>query len=124
MKYLPLALLVCAGCDIAYPEVAITNRTEPQIQLRNPSFSGCVWKQVLGYGETTTVASCLPGTDRVHFKKLDVSAYRPDQADAVPIWFNYQTVSVKRVDYGEFRVFEVTADDLEQDFSIPGPYGH
>jgi len=31
---------------------------------------------------------------------------------------------VKTVGEGDFRVLDVTADDLEQDFSIPGPYGH
>jgi len=41
-----------------------------------------------------------------------------------PTWFNYQTLSTKRVTYGDFRVFEITLDDIEQDFSVPGPYGH
>ena len=41
-----------------------------------------------------------------------------------PNWFNYQTISVKKVDYGGFQVFEITLGDMEQDFSVPGPYGH
>jgi hypothetical protein len=44
--------------------------------------------------------------------------------NTVPIWFNYQTISTKHVDYGEFRIFTITLDDIEQDFSVPGPYGH
>ena len=42
----------------------------------------------------------------------------------LPFWFNYQTHSVKHVGYGEFHRFVITLDDFEQDFSIPGPYGH
>lgn len=41
-----------------------------------------------------------------------------------PTWFNYQTVSTRRVDYGDLIVIEITLDDMEQDFSVPGPYGH
>jgi hypothetical protein len=44
--------------------------------------------------------------------------------DEEPRWFNYQTISVKRVDYGDFWRFDITLDDMEQDFSVPGPYGH
>lgn len=144
-----LALLGCVGCDLEYPEVVIANKTAEHLELRNPSFSGCVWERVLGYGETTSVARCLPGSDRVYFQKLDVAAYCRQQAPgsavaaacsgdaggevapaevgqglAIPTFFNYRTVSVKRVELGEFRVFEVTLDDMEQDFSVPGPYGH
>lgn len=32
--------------------------------------------------------------------------------------------SSERNDYGEFYHFEVTLTGLEQDFSVPGPYGH
>jgi hypothetical protein len=41
-----------------------------------------------------------------------------------PLWFNYQTISGKQVHYGSFYRFVLTGDDLEQDFSVPGPYGH
>lgn len=44
--------------------------------------------------------------------------------DEEPRWFNYQTLSARKVDYGELRVFDITLDDMEQDFSVPGPYGH
>jgi len=149
LRCLGLALLLGGvGCDLRYPEIVIANKTAEHLELRNPSFSGCVWEQVLGFGETTSVARCLPGTDRVHFQKLDVAAYCREQSPgsaaavacggdagalgpeaagpggAIPTWFNYQTVSAKRVGLDEFHVLEVTLDDLEQDFSVPGPYGH
>jgi hypothetical protein len=28
------------------------------------------------------------------------------------------------VDYGDFVIFTLTRDDMEQDFSVAGPYGH
>ena len=138
-----------AACEFDYPQIVIVNQTAVPLQLRNPSFSGCVWNTVLGYGETSSVARCPPGSDHVHFQKLDVAAYcrqhledpvvvaacdgdagvsLPPGADAgqgsVPTWFNYQTTSVQHAGYGEFHVFEIRLDDIEQDFSIPGPYGH
>jgi len=127
-----LGIACLCGCDFAYPEVVIVNRTSEGLLVRNPSFNGCRWTTVLGYGEATTPGRCLSGADRVHFQKLDVAAYAAaadggvasDGGVAAPTWFNYQTVSIKQVDYGDFRVFEITPDDMEQDFSIPGPYGH
>jgi hypothetical protein len=114
---LALALLACVGCEAAYPEIVVANRTADHIQIRNPSFSGCAWDTVLLRDQTTAVARCLPGTDHVYFQKLDLSA-------ATPTWFNYRTGSTWRVDYGDFRVLDVSLDDMEQDFSVPGPYGH
>ncbi len=147
---MPFLLAVLAGCDLAYPEVVIVNRTAEHVLLRDPSFNGCVWNTVLAYGKATSPGRCLPGADRIHFRKFDARAYCRDQAEdgtipgiclcdgdgpteggtdpglvnVAPGWFNYQTLSVKRIDYGEFHVFEVTLDDMEQDFSVPGPYGH
>jgi len=130
---LPLALLSAGpGCDLAYPEVVIVNRTSEHLLLKDASFNGCVWNGVLGYGDATLPARCLAGEGRVHFKKLDLRAQAPEaepSADAAtepsaPLWFSYRTVSVRRVDYGDFQVLEIGADDLEQDFSVPGPYGH
>jgi len=143
------SVLMFSGCDLAYPQVVIVNQTAEAIELRDLSFSGCVWNTVLALGEATPVGRCLPGEDRVHFKKLDAAAYCRAQAEdgtidglcacdggapdagskqgltnAVPTWFNYQTISTKHVDYGEFRIFTITLDDMEQDFSVPGPYGH
>jgi hypothetical protein len=144
-------LVVEAGCESAHPEVIVVNKTNEHILLKDISFNGCSWAGVLAYDEATSPARCLPGKDRVHFQKLDTEAYCQEQTedgtiegvcpcdpDSIPDdtgidsdlkneepnWFNYQTVSVKRVDYGDFQVFEITLDDMEQDFSVPGPYGH
>jgi hypothetical protein len=42
----------------------------------------------------------------------------------VPTWFNFQTTTTHRVNYGDFRMIGVTLNAIEQDFSVPGPYGH
>lgn len=143
---LALCLGLCA-CDVAYPEVIVINDTSEHIQLRNLSFNGCLWNTVLSYGDATAPGRCLPGKDRVHFQKLDAQAYCRAQVDdgtidglcncdgsvgdtdpalinEAPMWFNYQTLSTHRIDYGDFIVIEITLDDMEQDFSAPGPYGH
>lgn len=145
-----LAVVTCAGCDLAYPEVVIVNRTEDPMLLRNPSFSGCLWNVVLANGDATSPRRCLPGDDRVHFQRFDAEAYCQDRLanctlpgaatcdggsppdggtdeespGTEPTWFNYQTISSQHVAYGNFYRFEITLDDMEQDFSIPGPYGH
>lgn len=141
--------LFVAGCDLAYPEVVVTNRTAETVQLRDVSFNGCSWEGVLAFGESTSPGRCLPGEDRVHFQRFDAAAYCREQAEdgtidglcpgdvgtadvetmegltnAEPMWFNYQTVRSMSVAYGEFRRFEITLTGLEQDFSVPGPYGH
>ena len=124
-----VALAAAVGaCDLAYPEVVVVNRTRPALLVRKPSFNGCVWETVLDYGQATSPGRCLPGADRVHFQKLDLAAAADggvgDGAVEAPTWFNYQTVATRHVDYGDFRILEITSDDLEQDFSRPGPYGH
>jgi len=141
--------LAAAGCDLAYPEVVVTNQTAETMELRRVSFNGCAWEGVLAFGDSTSPGRCLPGEDRVHLQRLDAAAYCRDQAedgaiadlcpcdeneggagpleegtDAKPMWFNYQTVDAKTVRYGEFYRFEITLAELEQDFSVPGPYGH
>ena len=142
-----------SGCDLEYPEVVVVNQTKDQMLVKNPSFNGCIWSTVLAYGAATSPGRCLPGDDHVHFQKFDAEEYCQEQAadgtlagicrcdggaieaapdggvdsglvNTVPTWFNYQTISTKHVDYGEFRIFTITLDDLEQDFSVPGPYGH
>lgn len=132
-RAVPLVCLAAVGCDLAYPEVVVVNEIAEPIQLRHVSFNGCAWDGVLAFGDATAPGRCLPGEDRVHFQKLDTAAYCEAQADAVPrvgptsaepLWFNYQTVRSERVDYGDFRRFVLTLDGLEQDFSVPGPYGH
>ena len=143
-------LLLCVGCDMAYPEIAVVNKTGERILIKDISFNGCLWSTVLAYDETAAPQRCLPGKDRVHFKKLDIEAYCREQIenDALdglcacnnntvngndienetfieePNWFNYQTVSIKKAGYGDFQIFEITLDAIEQDFAASGPYGH
>jgi hypothetical protein len=122
------------------------------VQVKQVSFSGCLWDQALAHGETTSPGRCLPGEDRVHFQKFDAAEYCQAQAkdgtidgvcpcksstaggstiwvdagltNVAPIWFNYQTLAVFFVDYGDLRRIELRLGELEQDFSVPGPYGH
>ncbi len=148
-----LALLAALGflgaCESAYPEVVVVNRTAEAVQLRKVTFSGCEWTGVLAYGASTPVGRCLPGEDRVHFEKLDAAAWALKQAEdgtidglartgcdggvcvpsgdgghLEPLWFAYQTRALHAVGTGAFRVIEITLDGIEQDFSVPGPYGH
>jgi hypothetical protein len=140
------------GCALDYPEVAVVNRTQDPVLLEKPSFNGCVWNIVLANGESTSPGRCLPGDDHVHFQMLDAAKYCQNQAkdgtlpgvcscdggaassrdggiqeglvNAVPTWFNYQTIAIEHVEYGHFYRFEITLDAIEQDFSVPGPYGH
>jgi hypothetical protein len=128
------AVLVLGACDDLYPEVVVVNRIAERVIVRNASFNGCIWDEVLAYDDATPPGRCLPGEERVHFQKLDLAAYADEAASDAGVdsglvtndvnWFNYQTVSVHRVDYGDFVVFELTRGDMEQDFSVPGPYGH
>ena len=126
---LPAVICLLSACDADYPEVVIANQIAADVVIRDPSFNGCRWNVTLNFGDHSVPKHCLPGEDKVHFQKLDLGKYSQELAAGgtdvpEPMWFNYQTVSVKSVDEGDFRVFDVTADDLEQDFSIPGPYGH
>ena len=116
-----LVAFAIAGCENAYPEVVVTNDTGESVQVRDVSFNGCLWTEVLSYGETTSPQRCPTGTDRVHFKKLDAAKY---SGQGAPLWFNYQTISEHSADYGDFQRIEITLTDMEQDFSVPGPYGH
>jgi hypothetical protein len=128
------ALFVLGACEEMYPEVVVVNRTNEHILIKNASFNGCLWNQEIAFDEATSPGRCLPGDDKVHFQKFDAEAYCQEQAEDAgvdsglvneePTWFNYQTISVKSVDYGDFELFEITLDDMEQDFSAPGPYGH
>ena len=148
-KLILLSIAALFGCDAAYPQVVVVNKTGAAIQIKDVSFNGCLWDTVLAYGDATAPQRCLPGEDRVHFQKQDVASYCLEQAEdgtvdglclcdggvsddevdsgltnVTPFWFNYQTVTVHRVDYGKFYRFEITISDMEQDFSVPGPYGH
>jgi hypothetical protein len=91
------------------------------VVLRDVSFNGCLWTEVIAYGEATSPQRCLPGSARVRLKKHDPS--KP-AGEAEPRWFNYQTVLEHRAEYGDFQRIELSLSGLEQDFSIAGPYGH
>ncbi|MBD3393159.1 MAG: hypothetical protein GF418_13635 [Chitinivibrionales bacterium] len=142
------ALVFLCSCGMLEPEVVVVNKIDGQILVRNPSFNGAAWNVVLAYDEATSPQHCLPGSDRVHFEKFDPYSYCNTQAEyglldslcfcdsveidiedstiitATPLWFNYQTITVHEVKRGDFRVFELHLDDMEQDFSATGPYDH
>jgi len=145
--------LAVVSCDLAYPEIVVVNRTDPQILLRRVSFNGCLWDETLGYGSATSPRQCLPGEGYVHFQRFDVrrfcqKAAKDGTIDGIccsddsaqdcgpdkirgsaliheePVWFNYRTVRVLSADYYDHHIVEITMGDMEQDFSVPGPYGH
>jgi len=120
-----LGTLPClvTACDLVYPEVVVVNQTAATVLLKDLSFSGCAWSTVLGFGEATSPERCLPGEDRVHFQKIDLTNVDLHAAIA-PTWFRYRTVLPRRAAYGDFQRYEIRLEDLEQDFSVPGPYGH
>ena len=132
------------GCALLQPEVAVVNALPEPAQICCLSISGCFWPEILAPGDSTAPQRCLPGSDRVHFKRFDAQAYlnkvledyqeEPENFEPVedrigfrlptPLWYNYQTVRAFEIDYGGFYLFRVEADSIEQDFSAPGPYGH
>ncbi len=139
-----------AGCEEMYPEVVVTNTIDEHILIRNVSMNGCKWEDMLAYEDSTSPGRCLPGSDRIHFQKFDPKTYCEEQVDDAtidglcfcneedrpeddpmdsglineePMWFNYQTKQTFDIE-GGFHLFELTLDDMEQDFSVPGPYGH
>jgi hypothetical protein len=120
------------------PEVVVVNQTSDSILIKDVSFSGCRWSEVLKKGDATPVGECLPGDDRIHFKMLDAAEYCRSQAEDatipgicpcdtagapatsvdtskfglvndLPFWFNYQTVSAMRIDHGDFRRIEISS---------------
>jgi len=118
-----LAPLLLNACDLIQPEVIVVNEINPSVLISEVSFNGCKWEGILAYNEATAPAFCLPGEDRIHFKKFDGT--NESKSDTLqPLWFNYQTISVRSVNYGRFYRFVLVSSDLEQDFSVPGPYGH
>ncbi|MBM4396602.1 MAG: hypothetical protein FJ087_13055 [Deltaproteobacteria bacterium] len=60
--------------------------------------------------------------DRVHFSRLDVARHADGGRE--PVWFAYRTTAAHEAAHGDFLVIEVRADGIEQDFDVPGPYGH
>lgn len=123
-RFVQALCLLAGGCGYGCPEVAVVNGTSESTLLRNVSFNGCKWSTVLAFDAATSPDRCLSGDDKVHFEMLDAAAYCQDQVNRAPLWFAYQTVSVKHVEGDGFYLFRVTSDDVEQDFSAPGPYGH
>lgn len=142
-----LAFMFLSGCGMLEPEIVVVNNIAPQILVRNPSFNGVVWNTVLRYGEATSSQRCLQGDGRVHFQKFDAHNYCQRQGEyglidsmcmcdsswlsndtdvisETPLWFNYRTIASTETAYGSFQVIELKLEDMEQDFSVPGPYGH
>jgi hypothetical protein len=73
-------------------------------------------------GTVDGLCLCNPDTDVTD--EDDTPAVDEGLINSEPNWFNYQTLSFHQVEYGDFLRIEITLDNLEQDFSVPGPYGH
>jgi len=99
------------------PEIMIVNKTSENTLIVDPSYNGVRWFTTLKYGESTSPEFVLPGKGEIHFKKFNI-------VSQTPLLFNYKTISQYDVDRGEFLRIEITLEDMEQDFSVPGPYGH
>ncbi len=139
-----LAAAILAGCELLNPEVVVRNDLGAPVQIRELSFNGCVWPVLLAPGESTSPCACPPGVERVRFKRFDAQAYvneileviargghgypRSDDRVGVrlptPLWFSYRTRSPFALGYGDFQVLRVLPDEIEEDFDVPGPYGH
>lgn len=137
-------LLGATSCELINPEVVVQNQLDTPVQIRDLSFNGCKWSVVLAYGESTSVCNCMPGSDRLHFKKFDAQSYFNKILEEIesgeheyeptndrigvklptPLWFNYRTKTIIDVEYGSFNLIEILPNDIEQDFDTPGPYGH
>ena len=141
------SLLLITSCERFQPEVIVVNKTSEHVLIRNPCFNGCVWDIVLAYGEATSPRRCLDGPGKVHFQKFDAFEYcRAQKKDGTidslcscdiahspvdsglinttPFFFNYQTISTIDAEGGGCITIELKLNDMEQDFSVPGPYGH
>lgn len=152
-RFPALYVVLCAAtgiffsCDYLQPEVVIVNNTAEHILIKNPCFNGTIWNTVLAYGEATSPRRCMDGPGKVHFQKFDAFQYcREQQEDGTidslcpcdtahltidsglinttPFFFNYQTLSTIDAVGNDYIVIELKLDDIEQDFSVPGPYGH
>jgi len=133
--------LALAACEA---EVVIENGLEAPVEIRELSFNGCLWPVLLAPGERTSPCSCPPGADRVHFKRFDAQAFvsgvleevargsraYPPSGDRLgvklpaPLWFAYRTREPVELEPGALQVLRVTPGQIEQDFEVPGPYGH
>jgi hypothetical protein len=141
---LALVMALLGACELVNPEVAVQNDLGTPVQIRDISFNGCLWPTVLAPGEATSPCGCTPATERVRFKKFDAQSYvnkvlddlahgsrdYPPTSDRVgvqlptPLWYSYRTRSTSELGYGGFQVIHLRPEDIEQDFDVPGPYGH
>ena len=136
---LAVVSILSAACDAANPQEVVVNKLDKAVLVRDVGFNGCAREEVLTYGEAATPGRSLPGKDRIHFKRFNARSYCREQAadgtitgvcsctdgeqtvggemdpgliNETPLWFNYQTVLVKHVNYGQFHVFELHSEDL------------
>lgn len=143
--------LFLGSCEAFYPEVIVINEIGEAVLVRDISFNGCLWDEVIAYEEATSPGRCLAGADRVHFARIDATSYCRDQVDdgtipelcfcdpedepddgpmdpglinETPEWFNYQTITEYRAETGDLLIVRLVSEDMEQDFSVTGPYGH
>lgn len=131
IKILFPLLLLAFSCS-RKPEIMIVNNTSENTLIVNPSYNGVRWFVTLKYGESTSPEFVLPGKGEVHFQKFNAHEYcrstflssDTDIVSQTPLYFNYKTISQYDVNRGEFIRVEITHEDMEQDFSVPGPYGH
>lgn len=146
-KNLIIILFLFLGCTQLEPEIVIVNKIGEEFLIVDPSFNGAIWNTVLRYNQATSPQRCMPGKDNVHFKKYDAYSYcrkvtkynlidslcmcdsswvsnDTDIVDAIPIFFNYKTKEIYEAVWTKFLVIEITKENMEQDFSVPGPYGH
>jgi hypothetical protein len=133
------------------PEIIVVNEIDEAVVVRQVSFNGCVWPQLLTFEDATSPRQCLPGADRVHFQRFDAESYctthvadgdlpelcfcdeddaPPDDpfdlgiVDRTPLWFNYQTTYEVEAQRGDFVRVVLRLGEHEQDFGVLGPYGH
>lgn len=141
------ASLYAAGCDDIYPEVVIKNSLGESTIIKDISAGGCIYSEVLTYGNTTSPMRCLPGKQKITFKKMDIERYCLTQTEygnidglclcdggtpildtdivsKEPLWYNYMSIKTFDLKRGESYFVELKAEEIEQDFSVPGPYGH
>jgi hypothetical protein len=148
-----LSIIACEEVYPEEPEVIIVNKIAEHVMIKSVSFNGCKWDGVLAYEDATSPQRCLPGDDEVHFQRFDAFTYcigqvedrtieglcfcdesdygddetsssDPGLINTKPLWFNYMTITRYKFEDSDLYRIELTADDLRQDFSVAGPYGH
>ncbi len=130
-----------------YPEVVVINKLGPAFMMKDISAGGCIYEGVVGYEKATAPMHCLPGNFRVTFKRINLEKYCQTQTEygnldglclcdggtpnadtdiisKEPLWYNYMTRTEYRFERGESYIIEIPPDAVDQDFTVPGPYGH